>query len=226
MIGGRDPRRRLVLGALAVVLVAAVLTWVVAFSSVLGVRTIRVKGTHVLTAAAVRAAAHIEHGAPLIRLDTAAVAHRVERLPDVASATVAVSYPSTVVITVHERQPVGYVAAAGSYRLVDRTGQQYRTVPDRPANLPRLVVSAGTSARTTGGAVATVAADLPLALLRRIASIEALDPQAITLVLVDQRVVRWGSVSRSDDKARILPTLLSRPGQQFDVTDPDQPFAR
>jgi cell division protein FtsQ len=221
-----EPRRRLVLGALAVVLVAAVLTWLVAFSSVLGVRTVRVKGAHVLSAAAVRAAAHIQHGAPLIRLDTTAIARRVERIPEVASASVAVSYPSTVVITVRERQPVGYVAADGRYRLVDRTGDEYRTLATKPARLPQLVVAAGTSARSTGGAVATVAADLPAALLRTVASIQALDPQAITLVLVDQRIVRWGSVARSADKARILPTLLAQPGRQFDVTDPDQPFAR
>jgi cell division protein FtsQ len=223
---GADPRRRLILGALAVVLVGAVLAWLVAFSSVFGVRTIRVNGTHVLTVAAVRNAAHIEHGTPLIRLDTAAVARRVEALPDVASASVSVSYPSTVVITVRERLPVGYVETGGAYRLVDRTGDQYRRVGTRPRLLPKFVVPSGVSARTTGGAVATVAADLPAALLRRVASIQALDPAAITLVLTDGRIVRWGSVERSADKARILPTLLSRPGRQFDVTDPDQPFAR
>jgi cell division protein FtsQ len=74
--------------------------------------------------------------------------------------------------------------------------------------------------------VATVAADLPPSLLAPIASIQALDPQAITLVLSDDRVVRWGSVDRSADKARILPVLLAQPGQQYDVTDPDQPFVR
>jgi cell division protein FtsQ len=225
-VGQRDPRRTLILSAAAVVVVAAFLTWLVAFSSVLGVGTVRVKGIHVLTADAVRKAARIADGSPLIRLDTAAIEHRVEALPDVASASVAVSYPSTVIITVHEREPVGYVEAGGAFRLVDRTGDAYRTVAVRPQDLPKLVVADGASARTTRGAVAMVAADLPRSLLAKIASIQALDPQAITLVLTDDRVVRWGTVARSADKARILPVLLAHHGQQFDVTDPDLPFVR
>jgi cell division protein FtsQ len=87
-------------------------------------------------------------------------------------------------------------------------------------------VPAGTDARTTGGAVATVASALSASLLKRVRSIEALDPRAITLVLHNDRVVRWGSASRSADKARVLPILLNQHGSQFDVTDPDQPFSR
>ena len=60
----------------------------------------------------------------------------------------------------------------------------------------------------------------------RIASIQALDPNAITLLMHNGRVVRWGSADRSADKARILPALLHQPGSQIDVTDPDQPFLR
>jgi cell division protein FtsQ len=58
-------------------------------------------------------------------------------------------------------------------------------------------------------------------------SIEALDPNAITLVLTRQRVVSWGSAQRSADKARVLPALLARSGvQHVDVTNPDLPFTR
>lgn len=222
-----DPRRRLILGALAVVVLAAVATWLVAFSSVLGVHHVDVKGTQVLTADQVRKAADVSDGTPLIRLDTAAIKHRVELLPDVASASVDVSYPTTVVITVTERQPVGYVVTHGTVRLVDRTGDQYRTVRSAPAGLPRFVVPEGTDSRTTGGAVAVVAAALPADLRREVRSIEALDPKAITLVLTHGRVVAWGSADRSADKARVLPALLrQKSADHVDVTDPDQPFTR
>jgi cell division protein FtsQ len=60
----------------------------------------------------------------------------------------------------------------------------------------------------------------------RISSIQALDPQAITLLMNNGRVVRWGSADRSGDKARILPALLQQHGSQLDVSDPDQPFLR
>ena len=221
-----DRRRTVVIVAAVTVLVAVAATWIVAFSSVLGVRNIEVRGTHVLTAAQVRAAANVGNGTPLVRVDTAAVVRRVEKLAEVDSARVSTSFPSTVVITVNEREPVGYVQRGGSAVLVDKTGDQYRTVPRAPAHLPRFVVSAGTDARTTGGAVATVAAALSPALRARVRSIEALDPKAITLVLTKGRIVNWGSAARSGDKARVLPVLLERKGRHIDVTNPDQPFTR
>jgi cell division protein FtsQ len=113
---------------------------------------------------------------------------------------------------------------------VDSSGLQYRSVPTAPAGLPLLVVPAGSSARMTGGAVATVAAALPPAILQQVTSIQALDPKAITLVLSHGRIVRWGSADRTADKARVLPTLLatlsSSGATQIDLTDPDQPFTR
>jgi cell division protein FtsQ len=222
----RDRRRRNALIVAACVVVAVLVTWLVAFSPVFGVRTIRVLGNHVATAAQIEKAAAIGNGTPLVRLDTDAVARRVERLAVVASAQVRTSFPSTVVITVDEREPVGYVRAHGTTMLVDRTGDQYRAVAHPPAGLPRFDVPADADARTTGGAVATVARALPAALLARIDVIHALDPSAITLVLTDGRTVAWGSAAASPAKARVLRALLKQPGSQIDVTDPHQPFTR
>jgi cell division protein FtsQ len=219
-IGNRN-RSLIVVGVLAV-LVATVATWIVAFSPMLGANTVTVHGTRKLTVAQVRDAAAIKHGTPLVRLDTAAVTHRVESLPLVASARVRADYPSTVVITVTERVAVGYLTLGKNFVLVDKTGAQYRTVQTEPRLLPLFVVPAGPNAKAAGQAVATVAASLTPALLATIASVQAFDPTAITLLLNDRRVVRWGSADRSGDKARILPVLLRQPGTQFDVTNPDQ----
>jgi cell division protein FtsQ len=222
-----DRRRTVLLVAAATVAVAVLVTWLVAFSPVFGVRTIEVRGAHALNAAQVRSAAGIKNGTPLVRVDTAAATQRIEKLADVASAQVSTSFPSKVVITVDEREPVGYVhQAAGHEVLVDRTGDQYREVHTVPKGLPKFVVPVGTSARTTGGAVATVAAALPATLLRHVKSIEALDTNAITLVLTRDRVVQWGSAGRSAEKAHLLPTLLRHGVTQVDLTNPDQPFTR
>lgn len=225
------PRRRrtvaIVLAAVAAV--AAFVVWLVAFSSAFGVRSIEVDGVHSLSAAQVRSAAGVASGTPLVRVDTAAVARRIKKLSDVAGVEVHTSFPSTLVIAVTERQPVGYVRTSGLIMLVDRTGDQYHQVATAPNNLPRFVVPAGTDARTTGGAVATVAAALPASLRHEVRSIQALDPQAITLVLTHGRVVHWGSAARSADKARVLPVLLDHGGgavDVVDVSDPDQPFTR
>ncbi|MDT4912278.1 MAG: cell division protein FtsQ [Pseudonocardiales bacterium] len=210
----------------ATVIVAVVITWLVAFSSVFGVRSVQVRGAHLLTAAEVRGAAQLDRGTPLVRVDTVAVGRRVEKLAEVASAQVSTSFPSTVVITITERQPVGYVQTSRRDVLVDRTGAQYRTVAAAPSGLPRFAVPVGASARSTARAVAAVAAALPGAVRSEVRSIEALSPSSITLVLSRGRVVQWGSATRTADKARLLPVLLKRGSSQIDLTDPDQPFTR
>ncbi len=147
-LGGRwgwktlSRRTRTVVAVAVVVVLAVAAAWLVAFSSVFAVRSVDVRGVHNLTAAEVRARAQIADGTPLLRVDTVAVTARIDQLPDVASAEVSTSYPSTVVITVVERSPVGYLKAAGSDTLVDRTGAAYRVVASAPSTLPELVVSA------------------------------------------------------------------------------------
>jgi cell division protein FtsQ len=221
-----DRRRTVVLTVAGVVVLALVATWLVAFSSVFGVRSIEVRGTHVLTADAVRAAAAIKHGTPLVRLDTSAVTKRVEKLADVESAQVSTSFPSTVVITIEERVPVGFVRRGGHAVLVDKTGDQYRAVHPAPHGLPHFVIGTGAQARSTGAAVASVAAALPKSIARQVRSIQALDPSSITLVLTKGRVVQWGSAERTADKARLLPALLKHHTSQVNLTNPDQPFTR
>jgi cell division protein FtsQ len=219
-------RRRWLIVIAAAVVVAALGTWLVAFSPVFGVRTVEVRGNHVLGADQVRAAARVSNGTPLVRLDTAAVTRRVETLDDVASAQVSTSFPSTVVITIEERVPVGYLSRSGRILLVDRTGDAYRMAPAAPAGLPKLVVATGAQERSAAAAVAAVAAALPHVVRVQVRSIQALDADSITLVLTRDRVVRWGSSDRTAAKARVLPVLLRPRVHQVDLTNPDQPFTR
>jgi cell division protein FtsQ len=216
-----------VLFAVAVLVVVALVgTWLVAFSSVFGVRRIEVHGTHALSADQIRTAADISNGTPLVRVDTSGATLRLEQLAEVESAQVSTSFPSTVVIMVEERTPVGYLQRAGQVQLVDRTGQAYRTVAKAPARLPRFVVPAGEEQRPIAAAVGTVATALTGPLRRKVRSIQALDVDSIMVVLTHGRLVRWGSAARSADKARVLPALLHRGVHEINVTDPDQPFTR
>lgn len=214
------------MGACALTVVALAATWLVAFSSVFGVRSVIVRGTQLLSAHQVEDAARISHGTPLLRLNEAAVTRRIEQLPEVGSAEVTTSFPSTVTITITERVPVGYLKQGNGFVLVDHTGEQYRTTGTRPAKLPLFVVPSGADARSSGGALAIVAAALPARIRAKTASIQALNPQAITLVLKDGRVVQWGSADRSTEKARVLVALLPHAAAQLDVSNPDQPFTR
>jgi cell division protein FtsQ len=223
---GRWSNRRLTVVAAAVVATAALLVWGVAFSPLFAVRHVRVMGASGAAEDQVRTAAHVPDGTPLLRLDTAAITARVEQVPVVASAHVDTSFPSTVTVTVSLRAAVGYLHVDGGYRLMDRTGAQFQTTTAAPRGLPELALPTGVLAREAGAAVATVAAALPATLRARVASIQAFDPSAITVLLRDDRVIHWGSAERSGDKAAVLAALLTRPGRVFDVSNPDLVVSR
>ncbi|GAB2461862.1 cell division protein FtsQ/DivIB [Jatrophihabitans fulvus] len=227
-------RRRVALWVALGVVVALFGTWLVAFSPVFGVRGVEVHGARTLTATTVERAAQVDYGQPLVRVDTAAMAARVEAVPQVESVQVSTSFPSTLVITVRERTPVGYVAVAGRALLVDRTGVRYPPVAGErtamPTGLPELGLTTGTSAaaKATARAVAEVAAALPAALRARVRTVQALDANSVTVLFRGGLLVRWGSAARSAQKATVVAVLEDRRPQQqvIDVSDPDRPVTR
>lgn len=215
---GRPRRRRsrwrvALIGALCVA-VALAAGWVVLFSSVLGARTVEVSGAALLTPDQVRTAAAVPDGSPLARLDTGAVARRVEKLPEVLSATVRVSYPSTVRIAVTERVAVAFQRDGGESVLVDDAGVAFRTVDQPPAGQPELVVSSDAARQAT----AEVSGALPADLRAQVASIRADTVNAVTLKLGDGRTVLWGAAQDNAAKVRLLTALLGQPGDTFDIS--------
>jgi cell division protein FtsQ len=75
-------------------------------------------------------------------------------------------------------------------------------------------------------AVASVAAQLPRSIRHRVRSVQALDADAITLLMRSGRVVHWGSAAATARKAQLLPALLHRQSDVIDLSDPTQPFTR
>lgn len=228
--GTHRTRRRVLIAAVSVLVIVIATVWLIAFSSVFGVRTVNVRvdgaGAGSVTAAQIRAAAHVPRGSPLVRLDTAAIALRVRALPAIATAQVSTSMPSTVTITVTERTAVGYTQDGDHVVLIDRSGTQYRSVDAAPAHLPHFVLPGGAAARPTGAALATVAASLPASLRAQVITVQALNPDAITLSLHGGVTVQWGDASGSEEKSRILRVLLPKHPSLVDVSDPGQPFTR
>jgi cell division protein FtsQ len=222
-------RMKLVLAIAAAVILLAGLIWAVAFSPLFGARTVQVSGLRTLTRARVVHAAEVKHGTPLMRLDTGAVQRRVAAIPDVESVEVSTSWPNTVRIVVVERTPVAYVKRGeAAFTLIDAHGRAYRTKTIQPTTLPLLVLPTGDAvgASATYSAAATVATALPAALRTKVNSIQALTADSVTLLMDDQRVVRWGSADNNSLKARVLQSLLTQPNTQIDITNPDMPFTR
>lgn len=200
---------------------AAVLVWLVFFSSALAVSGVRVAGTDVLTPRAVRAAAQVPMGTPLATVDLKAVSARVENLPAVAHVDVSRAWPNTVRIQVTERQAVAVVDRDGSLRGLDEDGVLFRGYARRP-DLPLIRTRAGTRSDALAEA-AKVAGALPPDLSARVDYIQVHTVDTIALQLHDGRTVRWGSADESAQKAEVLAVLLKQKASTYDVSVPGQP---
>jgi cell division protein FtsQ len=209
-------RRWAVLGS---VLGVIGLVYVVLFTSVFGVRGVEVIGATVLTADEVRAAADVESGSPLVRLDTDVIAARVAALPRVRSVEVRRSFPATVEIVLTERTAVVVRSEADGIHLVDVEGVDFGVAAVAPAGLPTLTAP---DAATTKAAV-TVLVAVPELLRPLVSAVSAQTVGSVQFTLADGRAIKWGSVDQSPRKAAVLGPLLTRPGKVYDVATPDFP---
>lgn len=221
----RMRRRRLAVTLTVTAGVLALIGYLVLWhTSLIAVSGVRVQGAKAVPAATVLKAAQIPDGSPMAALDPAAAAARIERIPQIASATVRKDWPGTVVISVVERVPAALVPDAGGYAVVDRGGVVFGQSATVRSGLPVIDVSgAAKAAQVVPGALAALRA-LPADVDRRISSITATDPYAITLTLTDGVTVNWGGGDGAVDKARDLVALM-RIGhaRHYDVSAPNAP---
>ncbi len=209
-----------------VLVVAVAAGWLVYGTSVLGVTRLRVVGTHVVADSQVRDAADVAPGTPLARVDAAAVARRVARLPAVAHVHVERAWPGTLVISVTERMPVAAVAGGSGWGLLDGTGVLYEAVRAKPAGLPQVRLSSPGPGDPATRAALRVLATLQPELRARLTMLLAPSPTEISLVLTGGRTVVWGDAEDSAKKARAAAYLLGKPGTVIDVSAPDVAVVR
>jgi cell division protein FtsQ len=209
------------LAALVALALAALVGWIVYGTSVLGVRAVSVRGSTLVTADQVRAAAAVPPGAALASLDLHAVAARVRTLAPVRAATVTRDWPSTVVIAVTERVPVAVLRRSDKrFDLIDADAVVFATVPARGA-LPVVQLATPGPGDPTTVAALQVLASLTQPLRDQLATLVATAPTRIRLDLSGSRQVIWGDASQNATKARVATSLLSRPGKVIDVSAPD-----
>ena len=228
-LAARYRRRRLaaaLFGVVALLVVVVLGTRVLLYDAGLAnVEDLTVTGLTTVPEQAVRDAAAVTPGGPLISVDTAGIASRVAALEGVASVEVRRAWPHTVEVDVTERVPVAlWQTPAGLYE-VDTTGLSYRRAPDPPPALPRLTFAGVAPQDPATTAAITVLRDLTEPLRAQVATVAVAGTQ-VTLGLVDDRSVRWGDPGRSADKIAVLGPLLGQPGSVYDVSSPDLPTVR
>ena len=127
--------------ALATAGVVGAAVWVLFGSRLLVIRSVTVIGIRLVPRSEVLAVAGVEPGTPLIRVNTAEVAARIDTITQIQGVQVSTSWPDRVVIAVRERTPALAVVAPGGFDLIDAYGvvvQLFRQAPRDPAGLHHL----------------------------------------------------------------------------------------
>lgn len=200
--------------------VIGLLGWAVFVSPVLGVRHVVVIGTLHLDPAQVRQAAGVPVGTPLARVDVAAVQARVQALPPVGQVRATRRWPSTLLISLTERTPVGAVANGKQFDLLDDHGVIFRTVLSPPPGVVRMRLAAPGPADLSTLAGLTVLRALSPRLRSELLALVVDAPARIRLELRGDRMVTWGDAADSELKAKVATALLAQSGDRIDVSAP------
>ncbi|WP_031160095.1 cell division protein FtsQ/DivIB [Streptosporangium roseum] len=207
--------------ALLTVGVVGTAAWLVFFSSVLGVRDIRVVGNLGIPAQQIQQATGVPEGRPLAVVDVEAVEQRIGGIRQIESVRVSRGWPGTLVVEIVEREPVAVVAVGGRFALMDRHGVMTEIKDVAPPSLPLLRVDRPQPGDPATAAALAVIQALPEDLARRLSEVLAPSPETVSMRLKDGREVVWGGRDRPAAKAGILVTLLKRPADTYDVSSPD-----
>jgi cell division protein FtsQ len=214
------------------VLVVLCVGLLVLHTPLLALRHATVRGAeHSGTEAVLQAAGLLDHP-PLIDVDPANVAARVERLPWVAHAVVVRNWPDDVTITVTERAPVGSIARpGGKVAVVDASGRVLAWQDAAPPGLVLVapVVPGPPGAVLAGGArpALAVAAALPAALAGRVRQVAVGAGGVVTLDLGGGVHATLGRTDELHAKLVALASVLA--GAQvsgpamIDLTVPGEP---
>ena len=217
--------------ALAAAGVVAAAGWVLFGSPLLAVRSVTVNGTHLVPQSEVLAESGVVPGTPLIRVNTAQAAARIERIAQVSNAQVTRSWPNRLVIVVRERTPVLVLPAYGGagYDLADADGVVLMRVARRPAGLPLYPTVAPDGALRGNpdlAAAAAVLSELPAPVRRSVISVTAPAPDQVTLRLTGGITVLWGDTGQAGVKAQELTVLMRSHLHYYDVSGTGSVTAR
>ncbi|MBX7264685.1 FtsQ-type POTRA domain-containing protein [Micromonospora sp. Llam7] len=200
---------------------AGLVAWTLLGTGLFGVREVRVEGAELVTAVQVRDAAGVPDGAPLARVDLAALAGRIGTLPPVERVTVTRDWPDALVVRLTERTGAAVVPRGEQFAVVDAAGVVFRTVPQRPGGLPlvRLATPGPDDPETAAGL--EVLAALTPRLRDELVEVTVEGLARISVRLRGDRTVFWGDSTRGDDKARVATALLDQDAARIDVSAPD-----
>lgn len=222
--------RRWLLGIVAVGVIGASV-WLIWFSTVLVATDVEVEGMTTLRADAIQDQADVPLGVQLARLDTVTIETRVARMERIDKVDVRRRWPNTVLISVKERVPVGWVESNLAIRYVDRHGIDFRTVTREPENLLEIRIDTvdpltrQQALEAVARVITHVRSEAP-DLYAQISYVEAETQDSVHLRLSGRRTVVWGSAEHNEEKVVVLRPLLKIDAERYDVSAPELPTTK
>lgn len=210
--------------------VVAALTAVLVLSPALAFVKLEVEGTRLVSEAEIAAALQPLYGEPLARVTEERVAQAFAPLTLIQAFTTRIQPPNTLVITIMERSPVGYVVGSSGFDVVDAAGVRLWTEPIAPGNVPLILVVPDPES-SSFVAVSRVLMALPEDIRTRVEGITATTLDDVRFTIRDrEHEVVWGSAERSVEKARVLGASLATAGvdapRVIDVSSPESVVIR
>lgn len=213
----------------------SLLGWAAVNSPLFGTRTIEVRGVRRLDPDDIRRMAGVAPGTNLFRVSVERVAASLERDPWIADASASRSLPSTLVISVAERRPVGWLRDPDGRAVVAADGTILGRSASAPRGLPWVGRSDSPLAPGTRLGTSPVGLDVARALANPVL------PQVRTVTVVGEEIlillrgggeVLYGRPERLAEKSRAIDSMLRWADQQgvevasIDVRIPESPALR
>jgi cell division protein FtsQ len=230
-------RKRLrVLAAVLGVCAIAAGGFAVVHSSLFAARHLNVVGAVHTPIAEVLAKSGLSARPPLVDINAAAVAARIDTLPWVKSAAVTEHWPDSVTVKVIERSALAAVESGSlgqaAWALVDGTGRVLADQASRPAGL--LALSVPVVPGPPGSVIAPgdqpaveIASTMPAVLAERVRSIDVAPDGDVTLGITGGLTAVIGSPTELGAKYEALASVLAGApvvsGDVIDVSVPDEP---
>lgn len=228
---GRRRLRVLVIGLAGTAMLAG--GWFLLHSPVFGARAVTVKGNVHESVAQVIDQAGLGNQPPLLDVDAGAAAARIEELPWVRSASVAVSWPDGVHITVTEETPRLVLSVAGGrWATLSADGRVLGVSAARPDGLVLLTVpqppgGAGSVLPTRDDEGLEVASTLPASFAAQVTGVTVEPTGWVQLSMTTPIAVDIGAATqltaKYEDVTSILAGATLHNGDVIDVSVPDAP---
>lgn len=145
--GRRRQKKWNVIESVIFVILVLVTGFILLSSPVFEVRKVLVRGNHFLNEEKILAVADISLGVNIFKIETAVVTSNLKQVPMIKEAQVDRSLPSSVIITVVERVPLGLLPSKEGFIKVDEAGVY---LAKAGAGTPGLPVITGVQVDMTG----------------------------------------------------------------------------